>query len=335
MAAAAAAHFASIAASLLDAAALDTVADVEAMSAMPVFAQQASTRSTHLPKSCLKRDAPLLEERAPKRCITIAEESNDVLLFVSPYEEDRLSEWFYQEEDFEEFENDARGKKKKKKVGGGGKRRRPPPAPAKKHEPDLVTPDDLATMAGVIFPAACGARNVNVQQQLDDQASASALPPAKRRMCGATDATMADVSFAAIAAPSAALPPTLTTPMTSFENGSGALTTHDPLAAAAAAAAAAAVGLAPRRARSTEPPPIPPPMPPPTLSAADWAEEEWAGKAPAALAVSAAPTMRTRGRSQVRLLSEVNELGVEELKQKIRDVASARRERLQHGVPIS
>ena len=36
-----------------------------------------------------------------------------------------------------------------------------------------------------------------------------------------------------------------------------------------------------------------------------------------------------RGESSSRLMSEINSLGIEELKQKIRDVAQTRRERLQ------
>ena len=44
---------------------------------------------------------------ANKRVVFGGEEMNDVLLFVSPYDKDRLSEWFYQHEDVEAFEADA------------------------------------------------------------------------------------------------------------------------------------------------------------------------------------------------------------------------------------
>ena len=44
--------------------------------------------------------------------IVISEEENRMLVFVSPYDPDCLEEWFYTEEDFEGFCDDASGKTK-------------------------------------------------------------------------------------------------------------------------------------------------------------------------------------------------------------------------------
>ena len=60
-------------------------------------------------------------------------------------------------------------------------------------------------------------------------------------------------------------------------------------------------------------------MPPPVASAAAGAGDEL-GRG------------RRQSKPSVKLLAEVNSLGVDELKAKIREVASARRERLQQGI---
>ena len=267
-------------------------------------------------KSCLRResDSYRLAGKEGRRVVFGGEEANATLLFVSPYDKDALGEWFYSEEDFEDFEADANGKKRKKK----GKRKRATPAKASPaqasaahaspaREPDAVTAEDLQIMAGVLFPAASADEQNVYQLPPPPPASAAAAPdcemesPAKRRVSPSSAAAASGAAPAASPLANHILSPTAAAP-------------SDPLAAAASAAAAAATGLANRRPASVAPSATfvaPAPLPPPTT------------KAPAAPA-DLAP-MRTR--REVRLLSEVNQ-SVDDLKHKIREVASARRERI-------
>ena len=278
--------FADVAAQLLDAASLCPAEHDGPDALLPEPPQPVARLGI---KSCLRRECdssqPAVKEG--RRVVFGGEESNDTLLFVSPYDKDALGEWFYSEEDFEDFEADANGRKRKKK-----KRKRATPAKASAaqaseaeptHEPDAVTAED---QTGVTFPIP------TADEQNVHQLPPSAVPdcetesPAKRRAyaTGASSSTFPLANHIASAQP-------------------------DPLAAAASAAAAAATGLANRSIAPAATYVDPAPLPPPST------------KPPA----EATAPMRTR--REVRLLSEVNQ-SVDDLKSKIREVASARRERI-------
>ena len=278
--------FADVAAQLLDAASLCPAEHDGPDALLPEPPQPVARLGI---KSCLRRECdssqPAVKEG--RRVVFGGEESNDTLLFVSPYDKDALGEWFYSEEDFEDFEADANGRKRKKK-----KRKRATPAKASAaqaseaeptHEPDAVTAED---QTGVTFPIPTSDEQNVHQLPPSAMLDCEMESPAKRRAyaTGASSSTFPLANHIASAQP-------------------------DPLAAAASAAAAAATGLANRSIAPAATFVAPAPLPPPST------------KPPA----EATAPMRTR--REVRLLSEVNQ-SVDDLKSKIREVASARRERI-------
>ena len=98
--------FADVAAQLLDAASLCPAEHDGPDALLPEPPQPVARLGI---KSCLRRECdssqPAVKEG--RRVVFGGEESNDTLLFVSPYDKDALGEWFYSEEDFEDFEADV------------------------------------------------------------------------------------------------------------------------------------------------------------------------------------------------------------------------------------
>jgi hypothetical protein len=211
-----------------------------------------------------------------KKSVAWDDDAN-ALEYMTPYDKEHLEEWFYTDEDFEEFERDARGGSRKKRSGGGRRKKRQRPQAA---------PLQLACGSE-------GAENAPSQHLLEDVDAADASTTSKRRALGDADPYVAD-----------------------------------PLAAAAAAAAAAASGLASRRgggatsASSS------------SSSASSDTTQSSLGWNPSMRAVSTHATTESgsmqalRTRREARMLAEINSLGIDALKAKIRQVAQTRRERL-------
>lgn len=249
-----------------------------------------------------KRSPPRVKKAvsfdSPSNCITE----------MTPYSKSRLEEWFYTDEDFEEFERDASGKKKRKgngrrRRGGGAKR---PRAAASSPAPLAVTQEEEEEEAADAHAHADASGGVEAMLMLGDDPTLDAenrssqassqqqwqlgAPPAKRHQ-------------AILSAPS----------------------TADPLTAAAASAAAAAAGLRPPTRRGlTRRDGIDPLL--------DAPESSTASTPPPSAALGEAGGrggMATRHReSRVAGGGEVSQLGIDDLKAKIRQIASTRRQRL-------
>lgn len=266
-------------------------------------------------KSCLKRASPT---RVAKRAVQWNMCSNSTLL-VSPYPKDRLTDWFYNEDDFLAFEADANKPKPKKKPAWatGGKRRRRSSTGGNNQNArtSLVTPEEANSASGeedasnaFLLSYDDEAENAPLQQQY---AALDECQPVSKRHC-----------LPVVPPPPPTMPPIEPPPTTRPPP------TNNPLAAAAAAYAAAATGLSKRRGlsqRAGDPPYALPPPPPPTDPPPPPPVEQRAAR----------PSLSTRTRRESRMLSEIETLGIEELKQKIRQVATTRRERLGISQPIA
>ena len=300
------------------------------------------------------------------------DEPKNACVFISPYDRSCLEQWFYTDDDFEEFERDACRKPVKKRAGSGGrkKRARTPPSPARAMGVEAKLPIELGTPASEqppsqqqqqqqqpvlyqgLLDAAVGALhdyeatgqtlaaeeahdenepeagNVAMQKQLD--AADTLMPPAKRRVQAQQQTARDEVATTSFtyAEPSLYLPPTaadlaLKVPqLPPMEWGAPAPTggkvpmganPFEAHAVAAATAAAARAGLPPRRATG---PPSPRALEPIQSST---------------FTVGAAPPPSLKARRGTRE-NGFAFLGIEDLKDKIRQVASNRRERLQQGV---
>lgn len=348
------------------------------------------------PKGVLKKElkyAPDAEPVAyprPRTSRLSFSDAHNETYFHSPYAKDRLEEWFYTDEDFEEFERDAsRPVQRKKKIGSGGSRRKkrsrsPPPSPAQHlpasafetfsapgggHDDDNVDVDadgdpvlcrrsqgELAD-EDENFPE-CG----NVSLQRDYDAVHSILPSApKRQATSHVSGALRDSHAAHLVAPPLGGPPGLL-PLQANSQLPPALQCAPPLwqmpavvadpfagrvsASAAAAAIAAHIragfggaprgdingyGLPPRRATAgpltTALPSLEPSPRAALLEAAAPVFTVGAPPPPASTSRAPPPTLRARRESRESAFSQ---LGVEELKQKIRQVATTRRQRL-HG----
>lgn len=286
------------------------------------------------------------------------DEPKNACLFVSPYDKDRLEEWFYTDEDFEEFERDASRKPAKKRASSGGRKKRaraPPPSPARGMG---VEGEDSASSADAVergaFEAALRALDGEAtgQTQLEEEAADPGLGGNENRPKSGNVELLQD---AEIDAANALLPPSkrraYSRPMFTWDDPKEeeqpfTTTTSHPLASVASSSLASLAAPSSSSSRALPPTPLQatpaPELPkslllpptqwrPPTIGGGKAA----AGANPyamhaAATALSHAPSAPTslRARRESRE-SAFGSLGIEELKQKIRQVATTRRERLQ------
>lgn len=291
------------------------------------------------------------------------DEPKNACLFVSPYDKDRLEEWFYTDEDFEEFERDASRKPAKKRASSGGRKKRaraPPPSPARGMG---VEGEDSASSADAVergaFEAALRALDdgeATGHTQLEEEAADPGLGGNENRPKSGNVELLQD---AEIDAANALLPPSkrraYSRPMFTWDDPkeeeqpfttTTSTTTSDTLASVASSSLPSVAAPSSSSSRALPPTPLqatpalelpkslllpPTQWRPPTIGGGKAA----AGANPyamhaAATALSHAPSAPTslRARRESRE-SAFGSLGIEELKQKIRQVATTRRERLQ------
>lgn len=291
-------------------------------------------------------------------------------IFIEPYDKARLNDWFYQEEDFEEFERDARRKPAKKRVSSGGGRRRKrvaraPPSAARPTSAGAGEGEEVFEEYEDGAPGGeaeeefdcenvpeCG--NVTLQRDHEERSAGGVQPlPIKRR------ASFSDVDAsisAALAAHQAAsrplsrggppshlpqLPNSLLLPPQEWRAPAVTPDQLVPLGPTVPPLRAAPSKFGAPPPRATGPPPAPSPRSlepsPRSLTPLPPAAPAGGPVAGGAFCVGAPPPPPNPAPSSLRARRESRDkdafgfLGIEAIKAKIREVATTRRERLHGG----